>query len=209
MCCSVALLLIFICFSLRFIPSNRPCLFSPLPFSIIKRISLNTRIISAFLKVGLIKFFGVAVFGFVLVAIQPPEKMKTSIDGNVRKAISIRLRPVIMTALVASFGFLPMALSNSAGAEVQKPLATVVIGGLISSTILTLVILPVLYILFSTRKNKKLKSLNTLSAGIIAIIACLALSSSVNAQSNQTGTFTMEQAVNKACKQTEKSMPQK
>ena len=56
-----------------------------------------------------------------------------------------RLRPVLMTALVASLGFVPMALSTSAGAEVQRPLATVVIGGLISSTLLTLVVLPTLY----------------------------------------------------------------
>ena len=60
-----------------------------------------------------------------------------------------RLRPVLMTALVASFGFIPMAFSTGTGAEVQKPLATVVIGGLISSTLLTLVVLPALYLLFS------------------------------------------------------------
>ena len=57
----------------------------------------------------------------------------------------IRLRPVLMTALVASLGFVPMALSTSTGAEVQRPLATVVIGGLITSTLLTLVVLPSLY----------------------------------------------------------------
>jgi heavy metal efflux system protein len=56
-----------------------------------------------------------------------------------------RLRPVLMTALVASFGFVPMAISSTAGAEVQRPLATVVIGGILSSTFLTLVLLPVLY----------------------------------------------------------------
>lgn len=56
-----------------------------------------------------------------------------------------RLRPVLMTALVASLGFMPMALSTGSGAEVQKPLATVVIGGLITSTLLTLVVLPVIY----------------------------------------------------------------
>jgi len=60
-----------------------------------------------------------------------------------------RLRPVLMTALVASLGFVPMALATGTGAEVQKPLATVVIGGLVSSTLLTLVVLPVLYRLFA------------------------------------------------------------
>jgi cobalt-zinc-cadmium resistance protein CzcA len=59
-----------------------------------------------------------------------------------------RLRPVLMTALVASLGFVPMALATGTGAEVQKPLATVVIGGLVSSTLLTLVVLPALYRLF-------------------------------------------------------------
>jgi heavy metal efflux system protein len=64
------------------------------------------------------------------------------------------LRPVLMTALVASLGFLPMALSQGAGAEVQRPLATVVIGGLISATLLTLVVLPVLYTFFERRIDK-------------------------------------------------------
>ena len=62
-----------------------------------------------------------------------------------REGSEIRLRPVLMTALVASFGFIPMAISTSQGSEVQRPLATVVIGGLITSTLLTLVVLPVLY----------------------------------------------------------------
>lgn len=66
----------------------------------------------------------------------------------VRRGALMRLRPVAMTALVASLGFLPMALAHSAGAEVQKPLATVVIGGLISATLLTLFILPALYARF-------------------------------------------------------------
>ena len=67
----------------------------------------------------------------------------------------LRLRPVLMTALVASLGFLPMAISTGDGAEVQRPLATVVIGGLIISTILTLVVLPAIYKLYS-KKNKQL-----------------------------------------------------
>lgn len=63
----------------------------------------------------------------------------------VKEGAETRLRPVLMTALVASLGFIPMALATSAGAEVQRPLATVVIGGLITSTLLTLLILPTLY----------------------------------------------------------------
>ena len=70
-------------------------------------------------------------------------------DGDLIKAVTqgalIRLRPVLMTALVASLGFVPMALNTGTGAEVQRPLATVVIGGILSSTLLTLVVLPALY----------------------------------------------------------------
>jgi cobalt-zinc-cadmium resistance protein CzcA len=66
----------------------------------------------------------------------------------VREGALTRLRPVLMTALVASLGFVPMALATGAGAEVQRPLATVVIGGIISSTVLTLLVLPALYVLF-------------------------------------------------------------
>ena len=69
------------------------------------------------------------------------------IDGGHEGALT-RLRPVLMTALVASLGFVPMALATGTGAEVQRPLATVVIGGIISSTVLTLLVLPALYVLF-------------------------------------------------------------
>jgi heavy metal efflux system protein len=68
-----------------------------------------------------------------------------SLDDAVAQGAKTRLRPVLMTALVASLGFLPMALSTGSGAEVQRPLATVVIGGLITSTALTLVVLPAFY----------------------------------------------------------------
>jgi len=69
----------------------------------------------------------------------------TSIGDSVIEGSLTRLRPVLMTALVASLGFVPMAVATGAGAEVQRPLATVVIGGILSSTFLTLVLLPVLY----------------------------------------------------------------
>ena len=69
----------------------------------------------------------------------------------IRKAAELRLRPVLMTAFVASLGFLPMALSQSPGAEVQRPLATVVIGGLITATALTMLVLPVIYTFLGAR----------------------------------------------------------
>jgi len=97
--------------------------------------------------VGFIALFGVAVLnGVVMVsAIRRLQSEGRDLREAVELGASERLRPVLMTALVASLGFVPMALSTSAGAEVQRPLATVVIGGLISSTLLTLVVLPTLY----------------------------------------------------------------
>jgi cobalt-zinc-cadmium resistance protein CzcA len=97
--------------------------------------------------VGFVALFGVAVLnGLVLVStIRDSLARRESMDDAIEHAAERRLRPVLMTALVASLGFVPMALNTGIGAEVQKPLATVVIGGLVSSTILTLLVLPVLY----------------------------------------------------------------
>jgi cobalt-zinc-cadmium resistance protein CzcA len=97
--------------------------------------------------VGFIALFGVAVLnGVVMVSyLNRLRDEGRSLDKAVREGAETRLRPVLMTALVASLGFIPMALASSAGAEVQRPLATVVIGGLITSTLLTLLILPTLY----------------------------------------------------------------
>lgn len=77
-----------------------------------------------------------------------------TLDAAVREGALTRLRPVLMTALVASLGFVPMALNIGAGSEVQRPLATVVIGGIISSTILTLLVLPALYRLVHGRDEQ-------------------------------------------------------
>ena len=98
-------------------------------------------------SVGFIALFGVAVLnGVVLVAyINQLRDEGKGLEDAVREGSETRLRPVLMTALVASVGFIPMAISTSPGSEVQRPLATVVIGGLITSTFLTLVVLPVVY----------------------------------------------------------------
>ncbi|MBL0099502.1 MAG: efflux RND transporter permease subunit [Saprospiraceae bacterium] len=108
--------------------------------------------------VGFIALFGVAVLnGIVLIA----EFNRLRAEGwkDLRKIVimgtKVRLRPVLMTAFVASLGFLPMAISNGAGAEVQRPLATVVIGGLMVATFLTLIVLPILYILFERKSIQK------------------------------------------------------
>lgn len=107
--------------------------------------------------VGFIALFGVAVLNGI-VLISEFNRLKKSGLQNIKQIImqgtNTRLRPVLMTASVASLGFLPMALSHSAGSEVQRPLATVVIGGLVTATILTLVVLPVLYMWFEKVKVK-------------------------------------------------------
>lgn len=77
------------------------------------------------------------------------------LDEAIIEGALTRLRPILMTALVASLGFVPMALNTGAGAEVQRPLATVVIGGIVSSTVLTLLILPALYRLFHRKERKE------------------------------------------------------
>jgi cobalt-zinc-cadmium resistance protein CzcA len=98
-------------------------------------------------SVGFIAVFGVAMLnGVVMVAyVNQLRAAGESVRQAVRDGALVRLRPVLMTALVASVGFIPMAISTSAGAEVQRPLATVVIGGLLSSTLLTLIVLPTVY----------------------------------------------------------------
>jgi cobalt-zinc-cadmium resistance protein CzcA len=169
----VALLLIFVLLFFTFHSAKQALLiFSAVPMSVIGGIFalwLRGMNFSISAGVGFIALFGIAVLnGIVLIAeFNRLEKDGvTDIVERVLKGLHSRLRPVLMTALVASLGFLPMALSTSAGAEVQKPLATVVIGGLITATILTLIILPIFYIVFSQRSFKsifKRKSAKTLS----------------------------------------------
>lgn len=105
--------------------------------------------------VGFIALSGIAVLnGLVMITyINQLRQMGMEITAAIKEGALTRLRPVLMTALVASLGFVPMALATGTGAEVQKPIATVVIGGLVTATILTLVVLPALYQLFS-RKQK-------------------------------------------------------
>jgi heavy metal efflux system protein len=97
--------------------------------------------------VGFIALSGVAVLnGLVMVTFIRQLRLKgSSVDEAVMEGSLTRLRPILMTALVASLGFFPMAFASGMGAEVQSPLATVVIGGVVSSTLLTLFVLPVLY----------------------------------------------------------------
>ena len=127
--------------------------------------------------VGFIALFGVAVLnGIVLIAeFNSLKKTGAPLLQVVVKGTANRLRPVLLTAFVASLGFLPMALSHGSGAEVQKPLATVVIGGLITATLLTLFILPILYVIFEKPFKMRKKK-------IISMMLLLLLSPNLMAQ---------------------------
>ncbi len=146
--------------------------------------------------VGFIALFGVAVLnGIVLIA--EFNRLKkggmTDVQEIVLTGTRIRLRPVLMTAMVASLGFIPMAISSGAGGEVQKPLATVVIGGLISATLLTLIVLPLLYIYFE--KGMKTKKINVSAAVIVLLFFAFN-----TAQSQDVSVYSLEQCIQEAIK---------
>jgi cobalt-zinc-cadmium resistance protein CzcA len=187
----IALLLIFVLLYFTFNSVKQSLLiFSAVPMSAIGGIfalwirGMNFSISAG---VGFIALFGVAVLnGIVLIAeFNRLEKEGIGdITERVLKGLQSRLRPVIMTAAVASLGFLPMALSTSAGAEVQKPLATVVIGGLITATMLTLIVLPVFYVIFSSGRIKSgsRKSSRKFAVLILLLLAGTSFSNISNAQ---------------------------
>jgi len=131
--------------------------------------------------VGFIALFGIAVLnGIVLIEHFKALKAEgfSNITDRIKKGTSERLRPVLLTAAAAALGFLPMAISTNAGAEVQRPLATVVIGGLFTATLLTLVVLPVLYAWFEEKNALKMKKKS------IVTIIILFLTFSIQAQNN-------------------------
>lgn len=152
--------------------------------------------------VGFIALFGVAVLNGIVLIAEFNRLAKKGVDDiheRVLKGTRVRLRPVLMTAMVASLGFLPMALSNTSGAEVQRPLATVVIGGLLTATLLTLLVLPVLYIYF-TKTKVSLKKKSTKAKSLVVLLIGLAFSfssSNLSAQEN-VRSLTLEQAINDA-----------
>ncbi len=195
----VALLLIFILLFLSF-GSVRDALviFSAIPLAAVGGVlALWQRDMpfSISAGIGFIALFGVAVLnGIVLISYFNREDEEGDLDivQRIMKGTQERLRPVLATALVASLGFLPMAMSTSAGSEVQRPLATVVIGGLITSTLLTLFVLPVLYKLFGRRRNR-----STLKPTVLTILLLLLAGSNLRAQN----TLTLEQAVQLALQQ--------
>jgi len=154
----VALLLIFVllCMSLGSV-RDALLVFSGVPLALtggVAALALRDIPLSISAGVGFIALSGVAVLnGLVIISfIQRLRADGMPVSQAVREGAMKRLRPVLMTALVASLGFVPMAIATGAGAEVQRPLATVVIGGIVSSTILTLMVLPALYVLFNREK---------------------------------------------------------
>lgn len=196
----VALLLIFFLLFLSFRSlKEATIIFSAIPLASIGGIialwvrGMNFSISAG---VGFIALFGVAVLnGIVLISYynQLKDEGEDNLLKRIYKGSSARLRPILATATVASLGFLPMALSTSAGAEVQKPLATVVIGGLLTSTLLTLFVLPVLYYLVMT--PKKIKVNPKIATIVVLFISCF----SFNANA-QTQTFTLQNALDLATK---------
>lgn len=187
----VALLLIFLLLFAAFNSAKQALLiYTAIPFSAIGGIyalwirGLNFSISAG---VGFIALFGVAVlFGIVLVNFFNRLEKEGMDDVNQRVKHGTRaiLRPVLMASFLAAFGFLPMALATSQGAEVQRPLATVVIGGIFSATALTLIVLPALYILFFGRK--KLRVSVPSAAAILILLLVLAKPSESAAQSQST-----------------------
>lgn len=156
----VALMLIFVLLFITFNSIRQGLLvFSGIPFAVVGGIfALLIRGLpfSISAGIGFIALFGVAVLnGIVMIAYfnRLEEEGISDVHERIIKGTTSRLRPILMTAMVASLGFIPMAISAGAGAEVQRPLATVVIGGLISSTLLTLIVLPVLYGIFCNKNN--------------------------------------------------------
>lgn len=151
-------------------------IFSAIPLSAIGGIlllSLRGLPFSISAGIGFIALFGVAVLnGIVLIA--EFNRLRNEGLHDLRRVVlmgtKVRLRPVLMTALVASLGFLPMAISNGSGAEVQRPLATVVIGGLLIATFLTLFVLPILYIIFEGKKHKPSTMTEKISMVCILVI---------------------------------------
>ena len=198
----VALLLIFVLLYFTFYSVKQTLLiFTAVPMSAIGGVfalwirGMNFSISAG---VGFIALFGVAVLnGIVLIAeFNRLEKEGISdIRERVLKGLRTRLRSIIVTGAAPALGFLPMVISTSAGAEVQKPLATVVIGGLITATLLTLIVLPVFYIIFSSGKLRfslKRKSMKTLSL-LLAVLACTSFFNMAIAQ--QPKTINLQEAI--------------
>ena len=201
----MALLLIFVLLYFTFHSVKQSLLiFSAVPMAAIGGVLalwLRGMSFSISAGVGFIALFGVAVLnGIVLITeFNRLEKEGVAdITERVLKGLRTRLRPVIVTAAAAALGFLPMVISTSAGAEVQKPLATVIIGGLISATILTLIILPVFYALASTISLRKRGKRNMARRIPTMIMLITGLTISINTEARDGKRIELKQAIQMA-----------
>lgn len=171
----IALFLIFVLLFTTFGSVRQALLiYTGIPFAIVGGVlalALRGMPFSISAGVGFIALFGVSVLnGIVMVSyINRLREEGRGLGEAVREGAHVRLRPVLMTALVASLGFVPMALATSAGAEVQRPLATVVIGGLATSTLLTLLLLPTLYEWFEQSSERKGRGLRWPSTWVTSV----------------------------------------
>ncbi|WP_324680285.1 CusA/CzcA family heavy metal efflux RND transporter [Hymenobacter sp. GOD-10R] len=203
----VALLLVFVLLYFTFGSLKQSVMiFTAIPLSAIGGVLalwLRDMPFSISAGVGFIALFGVAVLnGIVLIGYFNHLKAEglTHLYHRILTGTQVRLRPVLMTATVASLGFLPMALSTSAGAEVQRPLATVVIGGLVTATLLTLLVLPVLYALAERTAIPKGEQQAQPAAavpvpGIVVFLLGGLLAAPVRAQGPMTATQAVGQAL--------------
>ncbi|AZB32696.1 CusA/CzcA family heavy metal efflux RND transporter [Chryseobacterium bernardetii] len=197
----IALALIFVMLFFAFKSVKESLLiYTAIPLSIIGGVfflALRGMPFSISAGVGFIALFGVAVLNGIVLISEFNRLYKSGMRNIVRIVIDggeSRLRPVLMTAFVASLGFIPMALSNGAGAEVQRPLATVVIGGLIVATFLTLFVLPLLYVNIEKGiKMKKMKNRNI--ASVLVFLFCF-----IGLEVKSQTPVTLEEAVDVALK---------
>ncbi|MBE7171542.1 MAG: CusA/CzcA family heavy metal efflux RND transporter [Williamsia sp.] len=203
----VSLLLIFLLLYFAFSSFSEGFLiFSAIPLSAIGGVlslSLRGMPFSISAGVGFIALFGIAVLNGIVLLSEFNQLEKNGVSDvpeRIRRGTSTRLRPVLMTAAVASLGFLPMAMSNGAGAEVQRPLATVVIGGLLTATLLTLVVLPALYLVLHKLLAKKIftqgafKFLGSKSKSLI-LFATLITAGSIKPAYTQERRISLEEAL--------------
>jgi cobalt-zinc-cadmium resistance protein CzcA len=151
--------------------------------------------------VGFIVLFGVAVLnGLVLISgwNELKEEGVTDLGERIKQGARRRIRPILLTALTDIFGFLPMAISTSAGAEVQRPLATVVIGGMITATLLTLFVLPILYRWTETRSFRSAMNKGLVTVLFVCVLGAFATSPLKAQTTDSLPAITLEEAVNKA-----------
>ncbi len=149
--------------------------------------------------IGFIALFGIAVLNGIVLIEHFKELKLNGKSGTIRSLIIMgtkdRLRPVMLTASAAAMGFLPMAISSGAGAEVQRPLATVVIGGLVTSTMLTMIALPLLFEIFYNVKRISLFPFRVVRNGAMLVTLFVVSSSSLWAQEEKSNEVTLEQAI--------------